>query len=49
MEEAHLDSCVKGAKESKAVVEARATEMLLGEDGLMMYLLGIYFCLLHSR
>ena len=39
----------KGAKESKTVVEARATEMKLGEDGLMMYRLGIYLCLLHSR
>jgi hypothetical protein len=36
----------KGAKESKAVVEARAAEMLLGEDGLQMYRLGIHFCLL---
>ena len=49
MTEALLDSRVEGAKESKAVVKARAAEMLLGEDGLMMYRcnrLGIYFCLL---
>ena len=46
MTEAALDSCVKGAKESKAVVKARAAEMLLGEDGLQMYRLGIHFCLL---
>jgi hypothetical protein len=31
---------VKGAKESKAVVTERATEMLLGDDGLMVYRLG---------
>ncbi len=46
MKEASFDSVVKGAKESKDVVQARATEMLLGEEGLMMYRLGIYFCLL---
>jgi hypothetical protein len=46
MTAAALDSRVDGAKESKAVVEARAGEMLLGEDGLMMYRLGIHFCLL---
>ncbi len=46
MKEASLDSRVEGAKENKAVVQARETEMLFGEDGLMMYHIGIYFCLL---
>jgi hypothetical protein len=44
--EAAVRASAKGAKESKAVVQARTTEMLFGEDGLMMYHLGIYFCLL---
>ncbi len=45
MKEAALDSRVEGGKEDKDVVRARAAEMLLGEEGLMMYRLGIYFCL----
>ncbi len=40
MKETVLDARVKGTKESKTVVEVRATELLLGEDGLMMYHLG---------
>jgi len=39
------DARVKGAKESKAVVLTRVTEMKLGDDGLMMYRLGASLCL----
>jgi hypothetical protein len=40
MHAAALAARVEGAKESKAVVTERATEMLLGDDGLMAYRLG---------
>jgi hypothetical protein len=38
--EAAALACVKGVKERKVVVGAREEEMLLEEDGLMIYRLG---------
>jgi hypothetical protein len=40
MHVAALEANVKGVKESKVVVTDRATEMRLGDDGLMAYRLG---------
>ena len=42
MHAAALETRVKGAKESKVVVTDRATEMRLGDDGLMTYRLGAH-------